>query len=328
MIAKDKVAIEGNKKFKVKGHNSYFEFYDTLKLIYPESEFDKTNEIFFQFENSPEYDSIYIVIAKSDDPKLYYKQIFYSSAIVNKLNEFSNNPVEFRIDNTKLVNTSLLLNNDTLINKVLDYFNANIDTLGIADCGRNVQIFQNLCKDFDVPCRMVNLQGGDDDQVGYFGNLGYPLHVVNEIYSSKHQKWYVVDPTFGFRFRHRTFHDYLNAVEISNKHTFRREDDIEQDSILYTKRTLVGKDYFKYFENVMFTKTEWKNRFLKKLFSVFYSNFNYYFYLFSNNFPLVKNGFYYVGIKTFMYFFMLILYINAVLFLLLRRLFLVKKPKY
>ncbi len=175
---------------------------------------------------------------------------------------------------------------------------------------------------------MINLQGGDVDQVGYNEYIGYPLHVVCEVYSSKHQKWYVIDPTFGFRFRHRTFHDFLNAVEISNKHTFRREDEIGQDSILLTKRTLVGKDYFKYYENVIFTKPEWKNKYLRKLGSVFYSNFNYYLYLFSNNFPPVKNGFYYVGIKTFMYFFMLILYINAVLFLLLRRLFLVKKPKH
>ncbi len=328
MIAKDIVAIEGNKKLRLRDHNNGFEFYDTIKVLYPESEYDKTNKIFFQFEDSPFHDSIYIVISKSYDPKLYYKQIFYSSVIVSSLNEFSKEPLEFRIDNTKLVSPSLLLNNDTLINLVLENFNAIIDSLGIADCGRNCQIFQNICKDFGVPCRMVNLQGGDDDQVGYFQNLGYPLHVVNEIYSSKHQKWYVVDPTFGFRFKHRTFHDFLNAVEISNKHTFKREDEIEQDSILFTKRTLVGKDYFKYYENVMFTNPEWKNKYIKKLFSVLYSNFNYYLVSFSNNFPLVKNGFYYVGIKTFMYFFMLILYINAVLFLLLKRLFLVKKPKH
>ena len=119
----------------------------------------------------------------------------------------------------------------------------------------------------------------------------------------------------------------MNAIEVSNKHTFHREDEIVQDSILLTKRTLVGKDYFKYYENVIFTKPEWKNKYLRKLVSVFYGNFNYYLYLFSNNFPGVKNGFYYIGLKTFMYFFMLILYINAVLFLLLRRLFLVKKPK-
>jgi hypothetical protein len=175
---------------------------------------------------------------------------------------------------------------------------------------------------------LVNLQGGDVDEVGSFDNMGYPLHVVCEIYSSNHQKWYVIDPTFGFRFKYKSFKDYLNAVEISNIHTFRREDEVEQDSILLTKRTLVGKDYFKYYENVIFTKSEWKNKYLRKLVSVFYSKFSYYLYLFSNNFPLVKNGFYYVGIKTFMYFFILILYINAVLFLLLKRLFLVKKPKH
>lgn len=327
MLSRDRVAIEGNKKFMIKDHLSGFEYYDTLTVEYPETEFDRTNKIFFRFEETPHYDSIYLVIAKSDDPKLYYKQIFYSSVIVSELNEFSDEPGEFRIDDSKLVSPELLRNNDTLINSVFAYFNSNIDNLGIAECGRNCLIFQKLCNDFGVPCRMINLQGGDVDQVGYYDKIGYPLHVVCEIYSSKLQKWYVVDPSFGFRFSHKTSQDYLNAVEISNKHTFHREEEIGQDSILLTKRSLVGKDYFKYYENVIFTKPEWKNKYLRKLVSVFYGNFNYYLYLFSNNFPIVKNGFYYIGIKTFMYFFMLILYINAVLFLLLRRLFLVKKPK-
>ncbi len=328
MIGKDLVAIEGNNKFRIKDHNTGFEFYDTLNVLYPGSEFEKTTKIFFQFEDSPHYDSIYLVISKSDDPKIYYKQIFYSSAIISKLNQFSKDPASFRIDHAKLVSPELLADNDTLINKVLNYFNANIDNLGIASCGKNCVIFQRLCNDFGIPCRMINLQGGDVDQVGYYENLGYPLHVICEVYSSKHQKWYVIDPTFGFRFRDKAFNDFLNAVELCNKHTMNREDEIVQDSILLTKRTLVGKDYFKYYENVIFTKPELKNKYLRKLVSVFYSNFNYFLFLFSNNFPPVKNGYYYVGIKTFMYFFMLILYINAVLFLLLRRLFLVKKPKY
>lgn len=327
MISRDKIAIEGNRRFLVKGHTSGFDYFDTVSVEYPGQEFDRTNKIFFQFEETPHFDSIYLVIAKSDDPKVYYKQIFYSSVIVSTLNEFSDEPAEFRIDDSKLVSPEYLANNDTLINRVFNYFNSNIDNLGIAECGRNCQIFQRICNDFGVPCRMINLQGGDVDQTGYNDLIGYPLHVVCEIYSSKQQKWYVVDPSFGFRFRHKHSETFMNAIEVSNKHTFRREDEIVQDSILLTKRTLVGKDYFKYYENVIFSKPEWKNKYLRKLVSVFYGNFNYYLYLFSNNFPGVKNGFYYIGMKTFMYFFMLILYINAVLFLLLRRLFLVKKPK-
>jgi len=327
LVSKFKVAIEGNKKFKLKDKQGDLDFYDTVSVEYPGEEFDRTNKIFFRFEDTPNYDSIYLVIAKSEIPDTYFKQIFYSSVIVSTLNEFSDNADEFRIDDSKLVSHDLLVNNDTLINSVFDYFNSNIDNLGIAECGTNCQILMRICKDFGVPCRMINLQGGDIDQTGFYDMLGYPLHVVCEIYSSKQQKWYVVDPTFGFRFRHKNSSTYMNAVEISNNHTFLRGDEIYQDSILLTKRTLVGKDYFKYYENVVFTKPEWKNRYLRKLVSVFYGNFNYYLYLFSNNFPGIKNGFYYIGMKTFMYFFMLILYINAVLFLLLRRLFLVKKPK-
>lgn len=328
LISKDNIAIEGNKRFSRQNSNKPNDYYDTVSFSYPDSSYDKINKIYIKFEDSRDYDSVYFVVSRSQEDKIFYNQIFYSSVLINNLNEFSKDPSEFRINKSLLVNDELLASNDTLINQVFSYFNSNIDKLGIAECGRNCVIFQEICIRFGVPCRLVNLQGGDDDKVGFSDNIGYPLHVVCEIFSSKHKKWYVVDPTYGFRFKLSAFNDYLNAVEIANKHTFRREDEIVQDSILLTKRSLVGKDYFKYYENVVFSMPEWKNRILKKLFNIFYGNFNYYLYLFSNNFPIVKNGFYYVGIKTFMYFFLLILYINAVLFLLMRRLFLVKKPKH
>lgn len=328
LISKDNIAIEGNKRFSRQNSNKPNDYYDTVSFSYPDSSYDKINKIYIKFEDSHDYDSVYFVVSRSQEDKIFYNQIFYSSVLINNLNEFSKDPSEFRINKSILVNDELLASNDTLINQVFSYFNSNIDKLGIAECGRNCVIFQEICIKYGVPCRLVNLQGGDDDKVGFSDNIGYPLHVVCEIFSSKHKKWYVVDPTYGFRFKLSAFNDYLNAVEIANKHTFRREDEIVQDSILLTKRSLVGKDYFKYYENVVFSMPEWKNRILKKLFNIFYGNFNYYLYLFSNNLPIVKNGFYYVGIKTFMYFFLLILYINAVLFLLMRRLFLVKKPKH
>lgn len=328
LISKDNIAIEGNKRFSRQNSNKPNDYYDTVSFSYPDSSYDKINKIYIKFEDSRDYDSVYFVVSRSQEDKIFYNQIFYSSVLINNLNEFSKDPSEFRINKSLLVNDELLASNDTLINQVFSYFNSNIDKLGIAECGRNCVIFKEICIKYEVPCRLVNLQGGDDDKVGFSDNIGYPLHVVCEIFSSKHKKWYVVDPTYGFRFKLSAFNDYLNAVEIANKHTFRREDEIVQDSILLTKRSLVGKDYFKYYENVVFSMPEWKNRILKKLFNIFYGNFNYYLYLFSNNFPIVKNGFYYVGIKTFMYFFLLILYINAVLFLLMRRLFLVKKPKH
>lgn len=327
LISGNKVVIEGNKKLRLKDAPGNFDYYDTLQIEYPENTFDKTNRIFFQFEDSPYLDSVYLVTAKSEDKKIFYKQIFYSSTIIDGLNYTSTNPADFRIDPAKLVGSDLLLNNDTVINQVFDYFNNSIDTLGLAECGTNSMIFQRICDKFGLPCRIINLQGGDIDQVGYFDNIGYPLHVVCEIYSSKFHKWYVVDPSYGFRFMHWQKNDYLNAVEICNIHTFRREDEIHQDSVLFTKRSLVGKDYFKYYENVVFTRQEWKNKFLRKLASVFYSNFTYYLTVFSNNYPPIKNGFYYVGIKTFMYFFLFILYTNVSMLIIIKRLFEVKKPK-
>ncbi len=327
MISGNKVVIEGNKKLRLKEHPGDMDYYDTLQIHYPENSFDKTNILFFQFEDSPTYDSVYLVTSKSEDNKLFYKQIFYSSTIIEGLNYTSEDPSEFRIDPSKLVSMDLLKNNDTLVNQVFDYFNNSIDTLGLAECGTNSMIFKRISDKFGLPCRIINLQGGDIDQVGYFENIGYPLHVVCEIYSSKFHKWYVVDPSFGFRFMHWQKNDYLNAVEICNIHTFRREDEIHQDSILFTKRSLVGKDYFKYYENVVFTRNEWKNKILRKLASVFYSNFTYYLMVFSNNYPPIKNGFYYVGIKTFMYFFLFILYTNISMLIIIKRLFEVKKPK-
>jgi hypothetical protein len=100
-----------------------------------------------------------------------------------------------------------------------------------------------------------------------------------------------------------------------------------QDSILLTKGSLVGKDYFKYYENIVFTKSEWTNKFLKKAVSVFYSKFSYFHLLYSNNFSPVRNGIYYVGLKTLMYFSLLLLYINLIMFMFIKRLLLVKKPE-
>ncbi len=327
MVTHDLVAIEGNKKFRLKDENKNFDFFDTVKVFYPNEEFDKVNKIFLQFEDSQFLDSIYFVNSHSEVPSIFYKQIFYSSVIIHKLNDFSENPVKFRIDQSKLVSKELLETNDSLIIEVLNYFNLNIDKLGLAECGRNSMVFKKICDDYSVPCRLVNLQGGDVDQVGFDEYIGYPLHVVCEIYSSKNQKWYVIDPSFGSRFKRRSYDDYLSAVEISNKHSFRRDSEIEQDSILLTKKSIVDKDYFKFYENVIFTDHSWKNKYLRKVVSLFYSRFNYFLYLYSNNLPIVKNGFYYVIIKTFIYIFMITLYVNVILILLLKRLFLVKKPK-
>jgi hypothetical protein len=326
MLSKEKLCIEGNKRFKLKDSPKNYDYYDTVFVKYPETDFEYSNNIFLQFEDNPGLDSIRFVVSKSDDPKIFYKQIFNSTVIVNDLNKLSEKPEEFRIKKENLVSDSLLNNNDALIEAAFKYFNDNKDTLGLAECGTNSEIFRNICFKFNLPCRVIGLQGGDADQAGYYNFIGYPLHVVCEIYSSKHKKWYVVDPSFGFRFRQNNIPDYFNAVELSRKYIFNREKEVIADSILYTKRNVVGRDYYKFYENVYY-KLGMEYSTLRKLLKAFYPEFNYHTYHYSNNYPPVKNGFYYIGVKTFMYFFLLILYINSIMFLFIKRLVSVKKPK-
>jgi hypothetical protein len=326
LINRDRLCIEGNKKFKLKDSPKDYGFYDTLFIKYPDATFDHTTNIYLKFEDNPGLDSIVLVVSKSEDPEIFYKQIFYSSVIVNNLNELSKNPELFRIKKLDLVPDNLLVDNDTLIAQAFKYFNDNKDNLGLAECGTNSEIFRNICFKFNLPCRVIGLQGGDADQPGYYNFIGYPMHVVCEIYSSKHKKWYVVDPSFGFRFNHKNSSDYLNSVEISNMYVFGREKQINQDSVLFTKRTVVGRDYFKFYENIYY-KLGMEYSILRKFLKVFYSEFNYHTYHYSNNYPPVKNGFNYIGAKTFMYFFLLILYINSIMFILIKRLVSIKKPK-
>lgn len=326
LLGRDKLCIEGNKRFRLKDSQKDLNFYDTVFIKYPESAFEFTNSIYLQFEDSPFPDSIALVVSKSDNPNIFYKQIFNSSVIVNNLNGFSKDPSVFRIKKEDLVSDMLLQDNDSLIKAVFSYFNDNKDNLGLAECGTNSEIFRNICFKFNLPCRVIGLQGGDADQAGYDNYIGYPLHVVCEIYSSKHKKWYVVDPSFGFRFRQNNIPDYLNGVEISKKYAFNKENDIVADSVLYTKRTVVGRDYFKYYENIYY-KLGMEYVTLRRFLRVFYPEFNYHTYHYSNYYPPVKNGFNYIGVKTFMYFFLLILYINSIMFLFIKRLVNVKKPK-
>lgn len=328
LISKNRVEIEGNTKFRILENNkSSFNFYDTVSINYPDNSFELLNKIYLEFEKSHSVDSIFLVISKSYDQSLYYKQIFFSTITINNLNKFSSDVSKFRINYDNLVPENILLNNDTLINSVFRYFNDNKDTLGLAECGTNCIIFKKICDKFDLPCRLVWLQGGDIDQKGYYDYIGYPQHVICEVYSSKNKKWYVVDPSYGFRFADKSNDSYLNAVEICNKHTFKSTDSIFQDSVLSTQKTVVGKDYFKYYENIIFGNLIIENKLFKKVIRLLYSKFNYTSYSFSNNFPPIQNGLLYFGLKTFMYFILIILYINSVMFVLIRRLFIVKKPR-
>ena len=84
-------------------------------------------------------------------------------------------------------------------------------------------------------------------------NIGYPLHVVCEIYSSKNQKWYVIDPSFGSRFKRRSY----MIISVQLKYVISKVSEgiakLNRTAFYLTKKSIVGKDYFKFYENVIFT---------------------------------------------------------------------------
>lgn len=323
----NKIAIEGNKKFRIDGKEKEFDYYDTTQIIFPDVSQDITNKIYLQFQDSRARDSIDLVVTKFTTTGLYWNQIFYCSVNINKLNEFSSNTEEFRINEDLLVDRLLLENNDTLINRVLNYMEEHKDKLYSPDCGTFCRTFEEISLKFELPCRSLILQGGNAELEGFDFNVGYPLHVVCEIYSSKHKKWYVIDPSYGLRFRNSGSDDYLNAVEINSMVFFQREKLIAQDSILTTMRTLVGRDYLKFYENIYYSSGVTLNLFVKKFAQVMYSKFIYNRYHYTNILIPVKNGYYYVIFKSIVYLFITVLYFNAVLLIITHRLFTVKKPR-
>jgi hypothetical protein len=320
------LAIEGNKRFKTEGHKENFNYYDTIEIKFPEQTSEFSNKIYMQFENSLSKDSLLLVVSKSAEKNLFWKQIFYSSVIIEKLNKFSDNPNEFRINENSLVEQPVLENNDTLINKAINYFESNKERLSAPDCGTNSLHFTEICSKYNLPSRIVGLQGGDGDQTGFNNNVGYPLHVVCEVYSSKYKKWYVIDPTFGFRFKNTGSEDYLSAVEISNMFYFMREKFIIQDSVFTTRRSILGRDYFKYYENVYFKHDLQLIKPVQKFLQIFYKKFIFDTYHYTNYLIPLKNGYYYTIIKSFVYLLLILLYFNVILLIILRRLFSVKKP--
>ena len=293
---------------------------------YPDKTFDITNKIYLNFENNNSIDSISFVVSKSDQKELFWKQIFLSSVFVANLNEFSSDTAGFRIKPEKLVDPFLLANNDTLIRSALNYFNSQKDNLNLPECGTTCVIFQSFCKQYNLPCRILSLQGGDAYYTGLHFDLGYPMHVICEVYSSRNKKWYVIDPTYGFRYKEKNSDEFLNAVEISNKYFFTSEKDIVQDSVLFTKRSLLGRDYFKYYENVFFKSNVYLNYPFFKFLQVFFGKFSYKVLHYSNNLQPDKNSYYYLSFKSFIYIIISLIYINLILFVLIRRLFSVKKP--
>ncbi len=331
LISENFVAVEGNKRFKLMNDRGetkgIYTYLDSVLISRPDTGHDYINKIYLNFEDQTGTDSIYLIVSKSGVNGIYYNQIFYNSVTINKLNELSTDTEEFRINQLSKVDPYLLKNNDSLINSAFKYFNENASNLGLAECGTNSSIFNRICKTFNVPSRIVWLQKGDEGDAGFGNKLGYPLHVVCEVYSSTQNKWYVVDPSNGSRFRESGKNSFMSSVELSASYFFGNINEIEQDSVLVLKNKNVGYDYFKYYENVSLGNPYIiENILLKKFFAIAYSKFNHGSLLYSNNLPFKRNGYYYFGLKSFLYFVILIIYVSSVLFLFANRLFSVKKP--
>lgn len=320
LVGKDRIAIECNKKFRI--FRDSYDYYDTVKIENPDAANPVINKIFIRYQNTEAVDSLYLVLTKSDKTNIYWNQIFYSSVIVSKLNNFSKDSEEFRIHENELVSDKLLANNDSLIQEVIRYFNVNNGALGLAECGSNSQIFNTLCSKYQLPCRVVELQGGDALYDGYGSQLGYPLHVVCEVYSSKNKKWFVVDPTYGSIYTLDSVP--LSAVEISNRFFFRETEGIVQDSAMVTKKTILGKDYYKYYENVYFSQRVDLNFILNNILRLFYKNFYYEYSLFSNNMNFYKNGLNYFAVKSITFFIISLTYFYVILFFISKRLLIAK----
>jgi hypothetical protein len=316
--APDKLNIEANKKFIIAGTSKVFDYYNTVNLIRPDKEFSYINKIYVYFENALTPDSIYLVISKSAIPGIFWNQIFYSSVRIENLGKFSHDPLEFRLNLSSLVSKEILKNNDSLINEVVHYFNINKDSLGLKECGTNSNIFKSICDKYSVPCRIVWLQGGDATEAGFNTTVGYPLHVVCEVYSSRYSKWYVIDPSYGSAYFYKDHP--LNAVEISDKVFFSREKEIIEDSVLTTKQLRVNIDYFRYYENIFFDSQLNPNFLVRTFLKLFYEKFNYWSFLYSNKLVNTKNAREYFLIKSSFYLLITIVYINVIIIILTYRL--------
>jgi hypothetical protein len=321
LIPPGRICIEGNQRFTIIGSGKNFGFFDTVKIIYPADKLSYRNRISLQFEDSKYPDSIYIDVAKSDDKNIYWYQVFLNSVIVNKLNETGKDTAGFRTDKKRLCSQTLLDNNDTLVNRVISYFNTNKDILKLAECGTNTRVFMQICEIYKLPSRIIILQGGNADVLGYNDEIGYPTHVVCEVYSSKYKKWYVIDPTFGVRFKQKGSEDFINAAEISNYYFFLKNKEIQQDSILFTKSpALLERDYFKYYENVYIESGFKPNFLLKKILDLFYRRLNYSAYIYSNITPCIENAKDYLIFKSIMFLVLFSLYTFFVILILSKRL--------
>lgn len=307
LLSPTTLCIEGNQKFITLGSNKDYAYYDTVKTNKPDSSFPVNKKIFLKFLNSNKTDSLYLIISHISDKNIFTNQIFYSSVRINYLNKFSSDPEEFRLNKTALVNTYLLNNNDTSINQVINYFDVNKTSLGFtSDCGNDSRIFKSVCDKFNLPCRIIILQGGDSYKAGLDGKLGYPIHAICEIYSSRYKKWYIIDPLFGTVF----IKDHVpqNAAEISDLVFAKRVSNIVQDSVLTSRSVTLQDDYFNYYRNVYYTSHITKGLF-KLFIEHFYANYLYFQKQNTHKMQNYMDGRLYCALKTLMYLIISVIYI-------------------
>jgi hypothetical protein len=316
------LGIEANQKFKILGSGKEYCFIDSVHITKPDSAFTFNNRIYMNFQHSDLTDSIYYVVSHSPNEGIFWNQIFCNSVRINYLNNFSYNADNFRINTDELVSKELLNDNDSLIKLVINYFNLNSESLGLAECGTNSRILKSICSKFSLPCHIIMLQGGDSYEPGYDFKTGYPLHIVCEIYSSRFRKWYVLDPTYGTVFLENQVP--LNAVEISNRVYFNRDSRITQDSVLVT-RSRLGKDYFNYYRNIYFETSATPNIFVARLIKYFYKNYDYSRLHYTEKMPYKRNGSQYIEEKTIMYMLIAFIYIILLFLIMISRLYNLKR---
>lgn len=334
MVDEGTLGIMGNKKFSViheatgapdpETANNYH----TVGISYPNEISGRLkNRIYLTFEDSAGPDSIHMITTKSVENGLQYNQISLSSVAVSEINGFDGDAGSFELNPSTYVDRKILSDNDTLINLSIAYFNAAKDTMSISDCGEAGRIFKSVCDRFELPCRTITLQNGNSGAAGLGNEVGYPLHVVCEVYSSRLKKWYVIDPSFGFRFENSIDGNYLNAVEISNRNFFKDEKGLVKDSILFTARNPADIAYFNYYNNVLYSFDGEQSKLVEAVRKHLYKKSNLTVFHFSNELKPGRNALYYVGLKSVMYAGFGFVYLSTLIFLLSKRIHKDKKLK-
>ena len=318
MTDTQRLRFEANKRFIFLVGNKNYTYSDSISVALPDSGV-KLNRIYFKFEGSNSTDSMHLIVTKSEGG--YYRQISYCSVEIYDVNNIL--PVDsmlFRINPNNLVGKDLLENNDPLINKAFLDFNLEYRVKPAGDCGTLSKNFKNICAAGYVPCRLVGVHGGDHFEPGFGNTVGFPIHLMCEIYSSKQKKWYVVDPLYGVRFRNPFSSEFMSAVEITNLYESKSQGGILLDSILASKVSPLPEDYYQFYDNIYYPTNYVANKIFKKIMDVFFGKYNYNFYHYAHS-TTSFGGRSYLILKLAIYFILTIIYINFAYIFVVRKIF-------